>query len=151
MSHCSDEWRLFIDFSKVSPKTVHFGNGNVLPSIPFGLAVGSNESDNSIKQLLQYIKYDTYKWNIVIALLLGVQIEYSKFHCFLCEWNSRDKAHHYVKRTRHERKRLEPGHLNIKNHSLLESSRNLLPPLHTKLGLVKNLVKATDRNGTAIL
>jgi len=28
MSHCSDEWRLFIDSSKVSPKAVLLHNGN---------------------------------------------------------------------------------------------------------------------------
>jgi len=75
----------------------------VLPSIPVAHAFGIKESDDSMKQLLQYLKYDTYKWNIcadlkVIALLLGLQLGYTKFPCFLCEWDSRDKAHHYVKR-----------------------------------------------------
>jgi len=32
MNHCSDEWRLFIDTSKVSLKAVLLHNGNVLPS-----------------------------------------------------------------------------------------------------------------------
>ena len=99
-----------------------------------------------MKQLLQYIKYETYKWNIcadlkVIALLLGLQLGYTKFPCFLCEWDSTDKAHHYVKRTWPPRKILEPGHKNVKHHSLVESSRILL----------KNFVKAMDRNGTAFL
>ena len=103
MSHCSDEWRLFIDSSKVSLKAVLLHNGNVLPSIPVAHAFGIKESDDSMKQLLQYIKYDTYKWNIcpdlkVIALLLGLQLGYTKFPYFLCEWYSRDKAHYYVKR-----------------------------------------------------
>jgi len=87
-----------------------------------------------MKQLLQYIQYDTYKWNIcahlkVIALLLGLQLGYTKFPCFLCEWDSRDKTHHYVRRIWHARKTLEPGHKNVKHHSLVESSRILLPPL----------------------
>ena len=103
MSHCSDEWNLFIDSSKVSLKAVLLHNGNVLPSIPVPHAFGIKESDDSMKQLLQYLKYDTYKWNIcvdlkVIALLLGLQLGYTKCTCFLCEWDSRDKAHHYVKR-----------------------------------------------------
>ena len=34
---------------------------------------------------------------------------------------------------------------------MVESSRILLPPLHIKLGLMKNFVKAMDRNGTAFL
>ena len=69
----------------------------------------------------------------------------------LCEWNSRDKAHHYVKRIWPARKILEPGYKNVKRHSLVESSRNLLSPLLIKLGLMKNFVKAMDRNGTAFL
>jgi hypothetical protein len=61
MSHCSDEWRQFIDSQKVSFKAVLLHNGNVLPSIPVAHAFGIKESDDSMKQLLQYIKYDTYK------------------------------------------------------------------------------------------
>ena len=61
MSHCSDEWRLFIDSSKFSLKAVILHNGNVLPSIPVAHAFGVKERDDSMKQLLQYIKYDTYK------------------------------------------------------------------------------------------
>jgi len=85
MSHCSDEWRLLKDSSKFSPKAVLLHNGNVLPSIPVAHAFGSKESNDSMKQLLQYIKYISYKWNIVIALLLGLQLGYTKFPCFLCE------------------------------------------------------------------
>jgi len=59
ISHCSDEWRLFIDSSKVSPKAVLLHNGTVLPSIPVAHAFGIKESGDSMKQLLQYIKYDT--------------------------------------------------------------------------------------------
>ena len=59
MSHHSDEWRLFTDFSKVSLKAVLLHNGNVLPSIPVAHAYGIKESDDSMKQLLQYAKYDT--------------------------------------------------------------------------------------------
>jgi len=59
MSHCKDEWRLFIDFPKTSLNAVLLHNGNVLPSIPHAHAFGIKESDDSLKQLLQYIKYDT--------------------------------------------------------------------------------------------
>jgi len=61
MSHCSDEWRLFIDSPNVSLKAVLQHNGNVLPYIPVAHAFGIKESVDSMKQLLQYIKYDTYK------------------------------------------------------------------------------------------
>ena len=69
----------------------------------------------------------------------------------LSEWDSRDKAHHYVKRIWPIRKTLEPGHKNVKHHSLLESSRYLLPTLHNKLDLMKNFVKAMDCNCTEFL
>jgi len=123
----------------------------MLPSIPVAHAFGIKESDYS--SVLQHIKYYPYKWNIcadlkVIALLLGLQFGYTKFPCFLCEWDSKDKAHHYVKRIWPARKILEQGHKNVKHHSLDESSRILLPPLHNKLGLMKNFVKAMDHNGT---
>jgi hypothetical protein len=103
MNHCSDEWRPFIDSSKVSLKSVLLHNRNVLPSISVAHAFGITESGDSMKQLLQYIKYDTCKWNFcvdlkVIALLLGLQLRYTKFPCFLCEWDSRDRAHHCVER-----------------------------------------------------
>ena len=151
MIHCSDEWRLFVDSSKVSLKVVLLHNGNVLPSIPVEHALGIQESDDSMKQLLQYIKCDTYTWNIcadlkVIALLLGVQLGYTKFPFFLFEWDSRDKAHQYVKRIWPARKILESGHKNKKHHSLVDCSRILLSPLHIKLGLMKNFVKAMDLN-----
>jgi len=154
MSHCSDAWRLFIYFSKISLKAVLLHNGIVLPSIPVAHSFGIKENDDS--NVLQYIKYDTYKWNIcadlkVIALLLGLQLGYTKFLCFLCEWDSRDKAHHFVKRVWSARKIFEPGYKNVKHHSLVESSRTLLPTLRIKLGLMKNFVKAMDLNRTAFL
>jgi len=48
-------------------------------------------------------------------------------------------------------KDFEPGNKNVKHYSLVESLRILLPPLHIKLGLMKNFVKAVDHNGTAFL
>jgi hypothetical protein len=88
-----------VTFRLLKVKAVLLRIGNVLPSIPVAHAFGIKENDDSMKQLLQYIKYDTYKWNIctdmkVIALLLGLQLDYTKFPCFLCEWDGRGKAHH---------------------------------------------------------
>ena len=78
MSHCSNECRLYIESSIVSPKPVLLHNGNVLPFISVAHAFGSKESDDSMKQLLQYIKYDTY-----------IQVKYC--HCtFRC---SADRVH----------------------------------------------------------
>ncbi|UYV84372.1 hypothetical protein LAZ67_X001961 [Cordylochernes scorpioides] len=42
----------------------------------------------------------------------------------------------------------EAGHKNIVNPPLIDSENSYLPPLHIKLGLMKNFVKAMDRNAS---
>ena len=59
------------------------------------------ESYESMKLLLGKIKYDEFKWKLrgdlkVVALLLGMQLGYTKYCCFLCQWDSRDKKNYYV-------------------------------------------------------
>lgn len=86
------EWRLFIDGSKISLKGVLLHNGNNLPSIPVAYAVHMKESYQSMSLLLGQIGYRLHQWNIcadfkVIALLHGMQTGYTKFCCFLCEWD----------------------------------------------------------------
>jgi len=56
-----------------------------------------------------------------------------------------------LKRIWPARKILESGHKNVKHHSLVDSLRILLPPLHIKLGLMKIFVKAMGHNGTTFL
>lgn len=87
----------------------------------------------------------------MIAPLLGLQLGYTKFCCFLCEWDRRDKAHHYVRREWPPRAGLEPGKKNVSHPSLVESTKILIPPLHIKLGLFKNFVKAMVQTQPAFL
>jgi len=54
MSYCSDEWRLFIDFSKVSLKAVLLHNGNALPSIPVAHAFGIVVPRRKIRNFYQF-------------------------------------------------------------------------------------------------
>jgi len=96
-----DQWRLFIDLSKVSLKVVLLHNGNRFPSVPLAYAANMKESYESMKLLLGKIKCDEFKWKLfgdlkVVALLLGMQLGYTKYCCFLCKWDSRDKKKHYV-------------------------------------------------------
>ena len=42
---------------------------------------------------------------------------------------------------------LKPGDLTILNKPLIDPKKVLLPPLHIKLGLMKQFVKALDREG----
>jgi len=84
-----DKWRWFIDSSKVSLKVVLFHNGNKFPFVPLAHAANMKESYESMKLLLGEIKYDEFKWKLcgdlkVVALLLGMQLGYTKCCCFLC-------------------------------------------------------------------
>ena len=96
-----DQWRLFIDSSKVSLKLVLLHNGNRFPSVPLAHAANMKESYESKKLLLGKNRYEEFKWTLcgylkVVALLLGMQLGYTIYCCFLCEWNGWDKKNHYV-------------------------------------------------------
>lgn len=148
----TEDWRLFIDSSKYSLKAVLIHNGNVLPTVPVAHAANMKETYSSMQLLLRYIRYEEHKWNIcgdlkVIALLLGLQLGWTKYCCFLCEWDSRDKKNHYIRKQWPKRTSLVPGQKNIAHDPLVEPNKVYLPPLHIKLGLMKNFVKAMDRSG----
>ncbi|GBP82675.1 hypothetical protein EVAR_60236_1 [Eumeta japonica] len=138
------EWRLFIDSSKYSLKAVLLHNGNKKPSIPIGHAVNCKESYETMRTLINLIKYKEHKWKVcgdlkVIGMLVGLQGGYTKYCCFLCLWDSRAKQHHYVRKEWPVRNEYIPGKMNI-NHELLVDPNNVtLPPLHIKLGLMKTL------------
>ena len=112
------------------------------------------ETYENMKDMLNCINYDRYKWQVcgdlkMVAILLGLQLGYTKYCCFLCEWDSRARTLHYKRKDWPLRQALEPGTKNILQQPLIESSKILLPPLHIKLGLIKNFVKALDRDGPA--
>ncbi|GBM00520.1 hypothetical protein AVEN_77336-1 [Araneus ventricosus] len=97
------EWRLFIDSSKVSLKAVLLHNDNKHPSIPVGYVVRMKETYENLKRMLSSIEYSKHSWHIcgdlkVIAVLAGLQAGYTKFYCFLCQWDSRDRKKHYIKK-----------------------------------------------------
>jgi hypothetical protein len=81
-----------------------------------------------------------------VALLLGMQLGYTKYCCFLCEWDSRDKKNHYVNELWPKRTSLTSGLRNAVNPFILLEII-YLPPLHIKLGLMKNFTKGMDTNG----
>lgn len=147
-----EEWRLFIDSSKVSLKAVLLHIGNKFPSVPLALAANMKETYETMKLLLDKIKYEEHKWKVcgdlkVIAILLGLQLGFTKYCCFLCEWDSRDRKQHYDKKDWPRRISLTPGEKNVKNIPLVDGKNIYLPPLHIKLGLMKNFVKALPKDG----
>jgi len=56
-----DQWRLFIDSSRVSLKVVLLHNGNKFPSVPLAHAANIKENHESMKLLFGKIKYDEFK------------------------------------------------------------------------------------------
>ena len=154
INHNSLDWRLFIDSSKLSLKAILLHNGNTLSSIPLGHSVHNKESYKNMKILMEAIDYDKSKWQIcgdlkVIALLLGLQQGFTKYCCFICEWDSRARSLHYSRKDGPARKSLKPGIMNVENQPLVERSKILLSAMHLKLGLTKNSVKAMNQEEAA--
>ncbi|GFW45865.1 uncharacterized protein TNCV_4495851 [Trichonephila clavipes] len=147
-----EEWRLFIDSSKRSLKAVLLHNGNRYASVPVGHSVHLKECYENLEFILNKLSYSDHKWTIcgdlkVISMLLGQQSGYTKFPFFLCEWDSRDRKQHYVKKTWPIRKALIPGVKNVERQSLVDPKKILFPPLHIKLGLIKQFMKTLDKEG----
>ena len=98
------------------------------------------------------IKYDEFKWKLcadlkVVALLLGMQIGYTKYSCLLCEWDSRDKKKHYVSKLWPKRTSLTQVENNVVSPPTVLPEKIYLPPLHIKLVLMTNCVKGMDKTG----
>jgi hypothetical protein len=156
MGHVYDakEWRLFIDSSKRSLKAVLLHNGNDLASLPIAHSVNMKESYEDMKTLLSAIKYTEHKWLVcgdlkMIAILLGLQGGYTKHPCFLCLWDSRADDLHFKQKRWPDRTETIPGKDNVIHLPLVNASNILLPPLHIKLGLMKQFVKALNTTGRA--
>ncbi|XP_025073388.1 LOW QUALITY PROTEIN: uncharacterized protein LOC112552414, partial [Pogonomyrmex barbatus] len=86
--------------------------------------------------------------DLKILSILDQQSAFTKFPCFLYLWDNRDRENHYVKVHWPATKSTEPGQKNIINKPLVEPSKIFLPPLHIKLGLMKQFVKALNKDGS---
>lgn len=133
-----------------SLKAVLLHNGNRLPSIPVGHAVHMKETYENMKALLHSIQYAKVEnlWRSVIAALLGMQLGYIKYCCFLCLWDCRDRKSHYIQAD-WPTKNLGPTEKMLFAVPLVDPKDIFLPPLHIKLGLMKNFVKAMNKEGEA--
>ena len=128
--------RLFIDSCKRSFKCVLLHNGNQFASVPLAHSTSLKEKYDSMKYVLEKISYCQHKWHICIDLkivnfLLGQQSGFTKYPCFLCMWDSRDRSQHYTKKDRPARDEIAPGRSNnIVNNPLVDRNKILFPPLH---------------------
>ena len=80
-------------------------------------------------------------------LLLGKQGGYTKYPCFLCLWDSQAKDKYWEQKLWPIRKCLTVGEKNIIHQPLVEHEKIIFPPLHIKLGLTKQFVKALNVEG----
>lgn len=147
-----DDWRLFIDSSKRSLKCVLLHNGNKLASIPIAHSTKMRETYATIALVMEKIKYHEHQWVICVDLkmvnfLLGQQSGYTKYPCFLCLWDSRAKLEHWERRNWPMRENMVVGAKNVIHEPLVNRDKIIFPPLHIKLGLMKQFVKALDYDG----
>ena len=61
----------------------------------------SDEYETSVEDQNEE-EYAEHDWEIcgnlkIISILLGQQSDYTKYPCFMCLWNSRDRDNHYKK------------------------------------------------------
>ena len=152
LDYVATEWRLFIDSSTRSLKAVVLHNGNKYSSIPIGHSVQIKETRDNMDQLLSALNYHDHGWLTcgdlkVVGFVLGLQGGYTKYPCFLRLWDSWGDDQHYIRQEYPPRQALEPGSHNVQARPLVEPNKILLPPLHIKLELMKNFVKAMDREG----
>ena len=148
------QWRFFIDASLYSIKGVLLHNGNTMHSIPIAYSVILRETYENLEFILDRIKYNEHEWQIcadlkVVAILNGMQTGYTKYMCFLCKWDSRARSEHYVRSLWPPRDSLTPGSHNVIHKALVKKENIILPPLHIKLGLMKQYVKAIKHDKPA--
>ena len=147
--HELKDWRQFIDSSKRSLKCVQLHNGNQFASVPITPSTTLKEKYESVKYVLEKIGYDQHKWFICVDLkmvnfLLGQQSGFTKDPCFLCMWDSRDRAQHYTKKDWPLQEELVPSkEKNVINNPLVDRDRILFPLLLIKF----DLIKALDKDG----
>ena len=99
--------------------------------------------------------YEEHRWIVcadlkIVAILTGLKKGFCKHQCFLCLWEGRKRELHYTDYIWPERTIQEVGADSIENNPLVPSSKILLPPLHIKLGLIRNFIKALDVDGCAL-
>jgi hypothetical protein len=155
IDHDPHEWRLFIDSSSRSLKAVLLHNGNVFPSIPVAHSVQLKENYANVKFLLEKISYNQHQWVLcgdfkMLGFLTGLQGGYTKYCCFLCLWDSRATSKHYVAKKWPLRQQMVAGTQNVAHTPLVQREKVLLPPLHITLGLIKQFIKALDRDGPTL-
>lgn len=154
-SHVPADWRLFLDGSTNSFKAVLIHNQNERPSIPLAYIKRIPEKYEAMVQILKFIDYEKYKWEIIvdfklINILYGLMGAASKNPCIFCLWDARyEGPDKYTKRdwpSRPSWSTSTEGKHNATKPPLVSSDKILMPVLHIKIGLVTQLFKNIYKN-----
>ena len=70
---------------------------------------------------------------------MGMQAGFTKYCCFLCPGIVELYSSITSRKTGESRSTFVPGEHSLKENPLVDMKKVLLPPLHIKLGLMKNL------------
>ncbi|GBM97341.1 hypothetical protein AVEN_27461-1 [Araneus ventricosus] len=89
------------------------------------------ETYETLKHMLFSIEYSKHSCYIradvkVIPVLVGFQAGYTKFCCFLLQWDSRDRKKHSITKVWPRQQFLIPGVKNEENEPLVPSEKNYL-------------------------
>jgi len=149
----SEDWFLFMDSSSKSFKAVLI-NKKSLYVVPVAYTTATKETRELIETVLESISYNDFLWEVccdfkMISILVGLQAGYVQYACFLCQWRSRAKDQ-YETSNWPLRQAYATGFQNIQYNPLVPTDKIRLPPLHIKLGIFKNFIKALDRESESV-
>ena len=150
-----DDRRLFIDSFKESTKAVLLHNGNIFTSVSVAYLTAQKKTYNTLQFILNRICYEKSKWFVCselkfIALLKSLQMGCTKYCWFLCFWDSRARSKNYKKEQWLMWLETETSQQKFINVPLVPANKITLPPLHIKLNLFKQFVKALDKNSETL-
>jgi len=149
VNYSSCDWCLFIDGSSFSLKAALMSKNNQYPTIPL-VYCKVKESRESLKKILDLIKYEDNNWITMCDLkvtnyLSGLKSGYAKHPCLYCMFDTRnsqpdfDASFQWDERT------------DFDCNPLINIQKIALPPLHIKLGLFQQFVKALPEDSDCSL
>ena len=83
----------------------------------------------------------------MLNFLLGQQSSNMKYPCFICLWDTRARNNPWVKKGWPPRDFMRVGKPNVINKPLFAKKKMIIPPMHIKFGLIKQLMNALPITG----
>jgi len=144
--HNPDQWRLFIDSSKVSLKLVLLQNGNKFSTFLWFIQPKWRKVMETWSYCLERLNMKNLSGSYIVIWMLWhcyseCKFGYTKYCCYLYEWDSRDKKNHCVNKLWPKRTSLTPGEKNVVSPPLVLPEKIYLPSLHIKPAIMKNFEK----------